>query len=127
MGVKVLFVDDDEEILASYRRVFIGRFEVATALSGREAMAVAEAQGPFAAVVADYLMPGMDGLTLLGRIKEISPETVRVLLTGHTEAESAARAEHDGLVDVFLDKPCLPHLLAEVLEGAVGGLGGRLG
>ncbi len=116
---RVLFVDDDRLIRTAYERQLRGRINAVTAGSGDEALAALSAGPPFAAVVTDLQMPGMDGLSLLGRVRDQSPDTVRVLFTGKADLRVAAQAVNDVGVFRILLKPCPPAQLWECLESAV--------
>jgi CheY-like chemotaxis protein len=89
---KILLVDDDPLILEGYRRSLGREFPMETALGGEDALKLALDTGPYAVVISDMKMPGMDGLQLLTRIKAVSPETTRIMLTGNTEMETAINA-----------------------------------
>ena len=62
--------------------------------------------GPFAVVVADMRMPGMDGVEFLQHVKEMSPDTVRIMLTGNADMQTAIDAVNKGNIFRFLTKPC---------------------
>jgi DNA-binding NtrC family response regulator len=64
-------------------------------------------------------MPGMSGLELLTKLKQLSPETVGILLSGNTYAEDVARAMEQGIVFRLLEKPCSPTDLTEALMDAL--------
>ncbi|MDR3640957.1 MAG: response regulator [Humidesulfovibrio sp.] len=108
---KVLLVDDDQNLLESLVRLLRPEHEVFTARNGDEALGVLVACGPFTVVVSDLKMPGMDGIELLSRISRTSPDTVRVLLTGHADLQAAIDATNLGYVYRFLTKPCPPEVL----------------
>jgi DNA-binding NtrC family response regulator len=63
-------------------------------------------------------MPGMDGIELLSRVAERSPDTVRVLLTGHADLKAAIDAVNHGDVYRFLTKPCPPEALRQAVDDA---------
>jgi PleD family two-component response regulator len=63
---KILFVDDDLPALELYRQILQGAFEIATAVSGEEGLLVLRNGGPYATIIADMQMPGMDGVQFLG-------------------------------------------------------------
>lgn len=119
MNRKVLFVDDDANILASHTRQLHETVDLKTALSGPEALGLLPTEGPFAVVVADMNMPGMDGLQLLEKIRESSPDTARVMLTGNADLQVAIDAVNRGSVFRFLCKPCPPEHLVSVLEAGI--------
>ncbi len=99
---KVLIVDDDRLILKMYSRL---PYDVDTALGPVEALEKVRS-GFYEVVVTDYMMPGMNGMDLLREVKRISPETIRVILTGHAELDVALEAVNESLVYRFLQKPC---------------------
>lgn len=115
MTDRVLFVDDDANLLAALQRQFRGVFPLETAPSGDAGLEVLAAKGPFAVVVSDYRMPGLTGTEFLTRVAAASPDTVRILLTGYAELQTAIDAVNRGQVFRFLTKPCPP----DVLRGAV--------
>ncbi|HEX4489280.1 MAG TPA: response regulator [Terriglobales bacterium] len=112
----VMFVDDESRILDGIRRMMYAerkRWNMEFALGGEAALQALEAK-PFDIVVTDMRMPGMDGATLLTRVREISPITVRIILSGHTELEAAMRAIP--VAHRFLAKPCNASALREAIE-----------
>ena len=129
MSNKILFVDDEQNLLDAMRRQFRGRFDVSTALGGHEGLRTLKAEGPFAVIVTDYKMPLMNGLEFLERSREISPDSVRIMLTGYAEHQTAIDAVEKGHVFHFLTKPCDSDTLSEALTAALElhQLGGKLG
>jgi FixJ family two-component response regulator len=119
MAEKILLVDDDSNILDGYRRSLSREFLMETALGGEQALKLATDNGPYAVVIADMRMPGMDGIQLLGRIKALSPDTIRVMLTGNTDIETAINAINEGSIFRFLNKPCSKELMAKTLTAAL--------
>ncbi|MEW6743055.1 MAG: HD domain-containing phosphohydrolase [Planctomycetota bacterium] len=112
---KLLFVDDDPNLLKAYERQLRKVIRIHTAIGAEEALKLMADQGPFAVVVADLRMAGMSGIDFLSRVKEMAPETVRIMLTGHADAETAVRAVNEGNIFRFLTKPCPPETLARSL------------
>ncbi len=119
MSQKILCVDDDANILAGFQRNLRKRFALDVATGGEEALAAIAANGPYAVVVADMQMPGMNGVALLARIQEISPDTVRIMLTGNADQHTAVLAVNQGHVFQFLTKPCSTETLAVALEAGL--------
>jgi response regulator RpfG family c-di-GMP phosphodiesterase len=78
-----------------------------------------EAKGPFAVVVSDMRMPGMDGIEFLTRVKELSPRTVRMMLTAYADIHTAIDAINEGHIFRFLTKPCPPVTLAKALTAGL--------
>jgi response regulator RpfG family c-di-GMP phosphodiesterase len=116
---KVLFVDDEQNILDTYKVSLRRRFTVETALGPAEGLEKIGSSGPFAVVVSDLKMPGMDGIRFLKRVQEASPDTVRIMLTGHADVNSAIAAVNDGAVFRFLTKPSSMDEMIRTLEVAV--------
>ncbi len=119
MRDKILFVDDDPDILTTFKRNFRRQYEVETALSGEEGLQLIARQGPFPVVVSDMRMPGMNGTRFLTRVREISPDSVRILLTGQAEISDAIEVVNEGSIFRFLTKPCPPETLLRVLQEAL--------
>ncbi len=115
---RILLVDDDQNLLDSFRRLLKDDFELFTAESGQEAMGVLVTCGPFTVIVSDLKMPGMDGIELLSRVSRSSPDTVRILLTGHADMQAAIDASNLGYVYRFLTKPCPPEILRLSIDAA---------
>lgn len=118
-GPQILFVDDDANILSGVKRALHKRFDVVTSLSGEEGLTRLANDGPFAVVVADMQMPGMNGIQFLRKAQEQSPDTVRLMLTGNADQKTAAEAVNFGHVFSFLTKPCPPESLEAALSNAV--------
>jgi len=112
---KILFVDDEQNVLDSMRRQLRKRFTIRTALSGEEGLRILREDGPFAVIVSDMRMPGMDGIELLKRVKDLYPETVRIMLTGNADQETAIEAVNSGQIFRFLTKPCSTAILVPAL------------
>ncbi len=106
MTEKILFVDDEIHILDSMKRQLRKRFQVYTAESGDQALQAMKEDGPFAVIVSDMRMPSMDGIQLLSKVKDLYPETVRLMLTGNADQETAIDAVNRGQIFRFLNKPC---------------------
>jgi FixJ family two-component response regulator len=119
MAEKILLVDDDGHVLDGYRRSLSREFEIETALGGEPALRLAKVNGPYAVVVSDMRMPGMDGIQFLSRIKALSPDTIRVMLTGNADMETAVHAINEGSIFRFLNKPCSKEEMAKTLTAAL--------
>jgi DNA-binding NtrC family response regulator len=119
MQEKILFVDDDANILAAYKRNLRKQFDILTAPSGEEGLSLLQAEGPFAVVLSDLRMPGMDGFEFLSRVKERSPDSLCIMLTGHAELQSSLRAVNEGYIFRFLTKPCKMDILATAIRSGL--------
>jgi len=106
MEEKILFVDDEQHVLDSITRQLRKRFTTHTATSGSAALEKLKSDGPFAVIVSDMRMPGMDGVQLLSQVKDAYPDTVRLMLTGNADQETATEAVNKGQIFKFLNKPC---------------------
>jgi response regulator RpfG family c-di-GMP phosphodiesterase len=116
---RVLFVDDEQNILDTYRVSLRRRFAVDTALGPAEGLEMFGTSGPYGVVVSDLKMPGMDGIGFLRKVQEVSPDTVRVMLTGHADVEAAIAAVNDGAVFRFLTKPSPMDEMIRTLDAAM--------
>lgn len=103
---KVLVVDDDPEILKSYKKQFSGVVDIFTAEEPWLALEIIKRSGPFALLVSDFNLPGMNGLELIAETSKIAPDTVSILLTGYANLDLALKAINEGRVFRFLTKPC---------------------
>ena len=115
MNNKILCVDDEESILRGFQLNLRKDFEVHLASDGVEGLEVFEKEGGFALVLSDMRMPRMNGADMLAEIKQ-NHEVSTILLTGHTDFDSAMAAVNDGNVFRMLSKPCPPERLIKVLK-----------
>ena len=104
--IRILFVDDEADVLQGMRRTLREmRHEWTMEFATSGAAALEElAKTPADVIVSDMRMPGMDGWELLGEVKKLYPQTVRLVLSGHAEARSIMRAV--GTAHQYLAKPC---------------------
>lgn len=116
---RVLCVDDEPNVLAGLERTLYEQYEVTTATSGAAGLDTLEREGPFAVVISDMRMPEMDGAAFLSQVRQMAPDTVRILLTGYTELDSAIAAVNEGNIFRFLCKPCPADVLLTSLDAAV--------
>ena len=119
MTPKVLFIDDDAFALAGYGRIARRSFSVETSTEGEDGLDALTTRGPFDVIISDMRMPGMNGAEVLRRARQLSPDTTRILLTGHADTDSAIDAVNLGNVFRFLVKPCPPDTLLAALRDAV--------
>jgi CheY-like chemotaxis protein len=115
--IRVLLVDDEDRFVLNLAKLLRGRgFEVSTAFDGASGVAAVEKNEGVDVVLLDVKMPGMDGIETLKRIKEISPETEVLMLTGHANVETGIAAMREGALD-YLMKPCdIEDLVAKIGE-----------
>jgi response regulator RpfG family c-di-GMP phosphodiesterase len=119
MTEKILLVCGDVYVLDSVRRYLWGQFTIDTASGYKEGLQMLAQQGPFAVVVADYHMSEMDGVQLLIKAKEISPDAVRMMLIRYTELSRVIEAINEGYIFRFLVKPCHPDTLIQAFQAAL--------
>jgi len=119
MRERILLVDDDRSVLDGYRRSLSHEFLIETAVGGEEALSLITSSGPYGVVVSDMRMPGMGGIQLLSSIKTSSPDTIRIILSGNADMESAIEAINEGSIFRFLLKPCSRESMAKTLTAGL--------
>lgn len=118
MAGKLLFIDDEEIVLRSCRRIFAKEdFQIDTALSGEEGLAKAR-EGDYDVVVTDLKMPGIGGMEVLRTLRKERPEIIVVIFTGYANVETAREALKNGAFD-YIPKPFTPDEIKEVVRNAV--------
>jgi len=113
---RVLLVDDEPLVLEGLRRSVSTEFAADLAEGPEEGLAKLKEDGPYPVVVSDMRMPGMDGAKFLALVRTISPDSIRVMLTGHGDMEAATRAVNEGQIFRFLTKPVTPETLLATLR-----------
>jgi DNA-binding NtrC family response regulator len=113
----LLFVDDEERIVKLLKVMFRSSYDVHTATSGREALAILEAHR-IDVIVSDQRMPEMVGIELLSQVCRRWPNTVRILLTGYSDLVAIIGAVNEGEVFRFLNKPWNQDELRQVIAEA---------
>jgi response regulator RpfG family c-di-GMP phosphodiesterase len=119
MGDKILFVDDEPAVLDGYKRMLHREFEVQTAAGGELGLTAIHSHGPFSVVISDMRMPGMTGAQFLSRVRQETPDTVRMLLTGYSEINAAMDAVNEGNIFRFLTKPCEKETLSKAITSGL--------
>jgi len=118
MRHRILVADDDESARTGLAELLsTWGYEVEQAIDGKDALERAPAFGP-TVVVADLVMPGLDGVALLKPLAELNPNTAVILLTGHATVETAVSAMREGAYD-YLTKPVDARRLRVLLDKAV--------
>jgi response regulator RpfG family c-di-GMP phosphodiesterase len=115
----LLCVDDEPLVLEGLTLHLRRAFTITTATSGAAGLELLKEKGPFAIVMSDMRMPGMSGAEFLAKVREMAPDSVRVLLTGQSDLPSAIAAVNEGQIFRFLTKPCPPEVLLSALGAAV--------
>lgn len=119
MNERVLFVDDEPNVLDGLRRQLRRRYAVEIAVGGEEGLRMIDEGEPFAVVVSDMRMPGMDGAAFLSRVREAAPDSIRMILSGQAELDSTIAAVNEGHIFRFLTKPCPVEALSHAVDSAL--------
>jgi chemotaxis protein MotB len=119
MDDRVLFVDDDSNLLNGYKRCFRSFFQIETAENAEKGLEILSGDKEIAVVVSDMKMPGIGGLHFLEKVKKGYPETIRIMLTGYPEQETVIGAINTGGIFQFLEKPCSEGDLRNSIEEAI--------
>ena len=103
---RVLILDDEEMVLTSIRSFLELEtdYEIVTFTSGAEALEYTK-KNKINLVVSDYLMPDMDGISFLAKMKEIDPNATRIILTGYADKENAIKAINEVGLFQYIEKP----------------------
>ena len=118
MANALLFIDDEEIVLKSSRRIFAGSgYEIDTASSGEEGLAMAMAKD-YDIVVTDLKMPGQGGMEILKALRRDRPRTTVIIFTGYSSVETAREALKNGAFD-YVPKPFTPEELRSVVANAL--------
>jgi FixJ family two-component response regulator len=116
---KILFVDDESSVLEAVQRMLHSSFDIRTATSGGAGLQTIDRDGPFAVVISDMQMPGMNGAEFLARVRQKAPGTTRMLLTGHADLHTAIDAVNRGQILHFLTKPCSRSVLVAAINSGL--------
>lgn len=115
-AVRILFVDDEELILKALRRSLQREgYELFFSSRPAEAIAIVEAQ-QVDVVVSDYMMPGMNGVEVLARLREKHPTVVRMMMTGQADRDATLRAIREGNIHRYIEKPWDDAALKSILK-----------
>lgn len=115
---KILCVDDEPNIVRALQWLLQKEFEVLTANSGQDALALVK-QNDFDVVISDQRMPVMTGVEFLREVKRLSPRSMRILLTGYSDLQAIVRSVNESEVYRFINKPWNISELPKVVEQAV--------
>jgi CheY-like chemotaxis protein len=119
LGDKILFVDDEPSSLTGYELMLRPNFEMDTAVGGEQGLTAVRERGPYAVVVSDMRMPGMNGAQFLARVRQAAPDTIRVILTGYSDITAAMDAVNEGNIFRLLAKPCNQEVLAKAITSGL--------
>jgi DNA-binding NtrC family response regulator len=116
-----IFIVDDEEMVAMAIQSFLQletSYNVFTYTAPADALEALQEERP-AVIVADFMMPGMDGITFFKRCRELHPVATRVLLTGYADKENAIRAINEAGLYHYLEKPWSNDQLKLVIRNGI--------
>jgi DNA-binding NtrC family response regulator len=113
---QILFVDDDQSILDGVERLLHGEYSISKAQGAEQGLATIQLFGPFAIVVSDMRMPGINGARFLARVHQVAPNTVTMLLTGYRDLDTAIVALNEGHIFRYLRKPCKKEELVKAIH-----------
>jgi response regulator RpfG family c-di-GMP phosphodiesterase len=116
--VKVLYLDDEEHNLRSFKATFRLKFEVLTALNGEEAKELLAKNPDVSVIITDQRMPNMTGVEFLESILADYPDQPRILLTGYADINAVVDAVNIGKIFHYLRKPWNEEELVETIERA---------
>jgi len=117
VNARILVVDDEEIVIRSCLRIFGDGYDVDAVRSGTQALTKID-EKEYDVVILDIMMPKMDGLEVLQRIKEIRPGVEVIMVTGLSQVQSAIRSRQLGAFD-YVPKPFGPDELKLVVERAL--------
>jgi response regulator RpfG family c-di-GMP phosphodiesterase len=103
--IKVLYVDDEENNLFSFKATFRLKYQVFTAISGTEGLEVLNQNPDIHVILTDQRMPEMTGVEFLQSILNIHPDPIRILLTGYADLQASIDAVNKGKIFHYLSKP----------------------
>ena len=114
---KILFVDDEPNILTGLKRMLRSQrheWDMVVADSGRKALQILAENGDFEVIISDLRMPEMDGVELLTKVKELYPQIIRIVLSGHSDYNVSL--ESTRVAHQYLSKPCEAEALKQAVQ-----------
>lgn len=116
--IKVLYVDDEENNLFSFKATFRLKYQIFIAISGEEAKKILSENPGIEVIITDQRMPEMTGVQFLESILNDYPDPVRILLTGYTDMAAVIDAINKGKIYHYLSKPWNEEELDMVIQKA---------
>jgi response regulator RpfG family c-di-GMP phosphodiesterase len=115
--INLLYVDDEENNLMSFKATFRLKYNVMIALSAAEAMKMLEKK-PVEIIITDQRMPHMTGIEFLETVLEKYPDPIRILLTGYADMNAVIDAVNKGKIYHYLSKPWNEEVLDDTIHKA---------
>jgi YesN/AraC family two-component response regulator len=117
--LRILCVDDEENVLHSLKRLLLGsNYEVLSATSGQDGLSILRSVSPIQVIISDYRMPGMNGVEFLSETLNLTPDTVRIVLSGYADVAAVVSAINRCRIFKFISKPWNDEELKHVISGA---------
>jgi CheY-like chemotaxis protein len=118
MNRRILFIDDEENILDSFKKSYQNDFDITITSSPKKAIEILHSDNKFAAIVSDMRMNEMNGVDLLTTAKQLSPNSIRILLTAYADLNLALFAFNNDIIYRLIEKPCKKTELLNHLNNA---------
>jgi DNA-binding NtrC family response regulator len=115
--IKILYVDDEENNLNSFKATFRREFDVSVAISAAEAKEILK-EKKFEIIITDQRMPGISGVDFLASIINEYPESIRMLLTGYADIQAVIDAINKGQIYQYIAKPWDEHQMRVIINNA---------
>ena len=116
-NITILYVDDEENNLISFKATFRTKYNILTAISGKEALEIMDAK-PVQIIITDQRMPNMTGIEFLEQVLEKHPYPMRILLTGYADMNAVIDAVNKGKIYHYLTKPWNDEELDKTIQKA---------
>lgn len=116
--IKVLYVDDEENNLLSFKATFRMKYQIFTAISAQDAILILKENPQISVIITDQRMPEMTGVEFLESILDTYPDPVRLLLTGYADINAVIDAVNKGKIFHYLSKPWKEEELSETIDKA---------
>ena len=114
-NIRVLYVDDEEQNLTSFKATFRRHYKVFTALNGIDALRIVH-QENIHVIITDQRMPEMTGVEFLKEVLKFNEESIRVLLTGYADIDALTSAINEGQIYQYLKKPWDENELHKIIQ-----------
>lgn len=118
MNRRILLVDDERRLLEAFAKCYKNEFDISIAINPCIALDILRYDKPYAVIVSDMRMKEMDGIEFLKKAKLITPESIRILMTGYADLQTALYAFNNDIIYRLLEKPCDKKFLLTNLNDA---------
>jgi len=118
MNRRVLLVDDEKRLLEAFSKCYKDEFEISIASNPQTALGKLRLEKPYAVIVSDMRMDEMNGIDFLKYAKKITPESIRILMTGYADLKTSLYAFNNDIIYRLIEKPCKKNDLLASLNDA---------